>query len=142
MEDLRKIPILIGVLFGFGILPANAQIVGMVRANINHSFIIGDKTLPPGEYSFRMESGLNLTTMSVQNQKGDNVAQFAVRDTTANHTPRHSELVFRKFGNTEFLSKIFEGGSRDGVELTETSKEEARRVSAGEHAIEHSEEQR
>jgi hypothetical protein len=135
------VPILAGILLVLAArAPAQAQIVGQVKANIGYSFMIGDKTLPPGEYTFRMES--DAQAMTVQNQKGDNFAQFEVRQTTANHTPRHSELVFRKFGNTEFLSKIFEGGSRSGSELTETSKEEARMVSAGQHAIEHTEEQR
>jgi len=79
--------------------------------------------------------------MRVENQRGDNVAQFEVREATANHRPAHSELVFRRYGNTEFLSKIFEGGSRTGSELTETSKQEASMVSQGQHAMEHTEEQ-
>lgn len=79
--------------------------------------------------------------MVAQNKNGDNVAQFNVRQSIDNHRPRHSELVFRKFGNTEFLSKVYEGGSKNGVALTETSKEESRLVSAGQQGIEHTEEQ-
>lgn len=41
------------------------------------------------------------------------------------HIKLRSELVFRRFGNTEFLSKVFEAGSRTGAELTETKKQEA-----------------
>jgi len=121
---------------------SNAQITGLMQANIPHSFMIGDKVFPPGQYTFRMESNTNLNVMTVQNQKGDNLAQFAVRESTADHTPRHSELVFRKFGNTEFLSKIYERGSKIGSALTETGKEEQRMVSQGLHATEHTEEQR
>jgi len=142
MKNYWKAPlsILAGILFVLAArTPARAQIIGQVKANINHTFMIGDKTLPPGAYTFRMES--DAQAMTVQTQKGDNVAQFEVRQTRANHTPRHTELVFRKFGNTEFLSKIFESGSRDGAELTETGKQEARMVSSGQHAIEHTEEQ-
>lgn len=129
------------VLLIFGALCLNAQPANPIEAHIDHSFVIGEKTLPPGQYTFRIEHNTSVGVMRVENQRGDNVAQFEVRQTTADHRPQHSELVFRKYGNTEFLSKIFEGGSRTGVALTETSKQEERLVSTGQHAIEHTEEQ-
>ena len=135
-------PILAGLFFATAAaLSLNAQITNPIQAHINHSFVVGDKTLPPGDYTFRMEKNSGLNVMRVENQRGDNVAQFEVRETTANHRPAHSELVFRRYGNTEFLSKIFEGGSKTGSELTETSKQEASMVSQGQHAMEHTEEQ-
>lgn len=125
----------------FGIAGANAQITNPIRAHVSHSFMIGDKTLPPGDYTFRVEGNSDEGIMTAQNQNGDNVAQFNVRQSIDNHRPKHSELVFRKFGNTEFLSKVYEGGSKNGVSLTETGKEESRLVSAGQHGVEHTEEQ-
>jgi hypothetical protein len=120
---------------------ANAQITNPIQAHVNHSFMIGDKTLPPGDYTFRIEGNSDEGIMIAQNKNGDNVAQFNVRQSIDNHRPKHSELVFQKFGNTEFLSKVYEGGSKNGVALTETSKEESRLVSAGQHGIEHTEAQ-
>jgi hypothetical protein len=119
----------------------NAQITDPIQAHVDHSFMIGDKTLPPGDYTFRMEGNTGLGVMNVQNKNGDNVAQFSVRQSIDNRRPKHSELVFRRYGNTEFLSKIYETGSKSGVALTETSKEEERMVQAGQHAFEHAEEQ-
>jgi hypothetical protein len=120
---------------------ANGQVTDAIRAHVNHSFIIGNQSLPPGDYTFRIESNSDLGVMTAQNAKGDNVAQFNVRQSVDNHTPKHSELVFRKYGNVEFLSKIYEGGSRNGVSLTETAKEESRLVNEGQRGIEHTEEQ-
>jgi hypothetical protein len=120
---------------------ANAQITNPIEARVSHSFVIGDKTLPPGEYTFRMESDANLGLMTVQNKNGDTLAQFSVRQTIDNQTPKHSQLVFRKYGNTEFLSKVYEGGSKNGVAVTETAKEEARFASEGKQPQEHTEDQ-
>lgn len=120
---------------------ANAQITNAIEAHVNHSFVIGDRTLPPGEYTFRMESDTNLGVMTVQNKNGDTLAQFNVRQSTANQLPKHSQLLFRKYGDTEFLSKVYEGGSKNGVAITETAKEEARLVNEGKHPLEHAEEQ-
>jgi hypothetical protein len=118
----------------------NAQIVNRIEANINHSFLIGNNTLPPGQYTFRMVPESELALMTVTDQNGKTI-EFRVHATTANHSPRHSELVFRKYGDTEILTKIFEKGLPDGSEVVETNKQEASLAKQG-RAIEHSEEQK
>lgn len=128
--------------FAFGgTATLRAQITNPIMAHVNHSFMIGDQTLPPGDYTFRIEGNSDLGVMKVQNSKGDNVAQFNVRQSVDNHRPKHSELVFKRYGNTEFLSKIYEGGTKNGVSVTETGKEEARLVKEGRHGMEHTEEE-
>lgn len=134
------------VLAGFGFIALSplclhAQITAPIRAHIAHSFMIGDRTLPPGDYTFRLESNTNQGEMEVQNAHGDNLDQFNVRQSIDNRRPKHSEIVFKRYGNTEFLSKVYESGSKHGVAVTETSKEEARLVSQGQHAMEHTEEE-
>ena len=97
---------------GQGVQLLNAQITNQIRAHIEHSFVIGSKTLPPGEYTFSMVGGSDLTQMKVSNQDGTAEALFAVRESIDDHRPKHSELLFRKYGNTEFLSKVYEVGSK------------------------------
>ena len=80
--------------------------------------------------------------MTVSNENGKAVADFNVREAIADHRPGHSEIVFRKSGDTEFLSKLFEGGSKSGVAVTESSKQEQRFINQGQHAMEHAEEQK
>lgn len=75
--------------------------------------------------------------------KNDTVnVDFLVGEAVLDDTPRHSQLVFRKYGNKEFLTKVFESGSKNGVELTETSRQEQRLIKQGEHGEEHTEEQK
>lgn len=124
-----------------GAASLQAQITNPIMAHVDHSFMVGDKTLPPGDYTFRIEHNTDLGVMSVQNSKGDTLAQFNVRQSQNSHRPKHSELVFKKYGNTEFLSKVYESGTRNGVAVTETSKEEARLMKDGQHGMEHTEEE-
>jgi hypothetical protein len=135
-------PVLLTVFIATGAQILNAQIMNAIQAHVDHSFTIGNKTLPPGDYTFRMSTDPDESLMTATNQDGTNVAQFLVRQSVDNHRPNHSELVFRKYGNTEFLSKIFEVGSRQGAALTETSKQEAHLISEGQQAFEHSEVQK
>jgi hypothetical protein len=120
----------------------NAQIVNTIRAHVDHSFVIGDKTLPPGEYTFRVTQDPDQSLMIATNQNGTNVAQFLVRQSIDDHRPNHSELVFHKYGNTEFLSKVFEAGSRNGLAVAEPSKQETHLINEGQQALEHSEVQK
>ncbi len=142
----RYMRTLASVLAGFcfaaaGALSVNAQITNAIQAHIHHSFVIGDKTLPPGEYTFRIVRNSDLAVMSARRANGKPSVEFSVRQAMDNRRPRHSELVFRRYGNSEFLSKVFEGGSKSGVAVTETSKQEARLVKEGQRAIEHNEEE-
>lgn len=120
----------------------NAQITNQIQAKLDHSFVIGDTTFPPGEYTFRMVQDSNLSLMSVDSENDKMSMDFLVRDAIDDHRPNHSELVFRKYGNTEFLSKIFETGSKNGAEVLETSRQEAKFVKKGEQASQHTEEQK
>lgn len=118
-----------------------SQIIGGIEANINHPFVVGDTTLPPGHYIFRMMSGSDLTAMTVTNAATDTSVEFLVREAVGSHTPQHSELVFNRCGNKEFLTKIFEIGSKTGVAIQQPSREEARLEKQGQQPVEHAEEQ-
>jgi hypothetical protein len=134
---------LVSFLFVAGSAPwLNAQITNPIRARIDHSFMIGDKTLPPGDYTFRIMDNSDLSIMTVSNENGKVAASFGVREAIADPRPSHSEIVFRKYGDAEFLSKVFEGGSKTGVAVTESSNQEQRFLNQGQHAMEHSEEQK
>lgn len=135
--------VLVALLFVTASAPwSNAQIMNAIRAHVDHSFIIGNTTLPSGEYTFRMMGDSDLQVMTATNDKGNTTVEFIVRNAIDDHTPRHSELVFRKYENIEFLSKIFEGGSTTGAEITETSRQEARLAKHMQNATEHTEEQK
>jgi hypothetical protein len=80
--------------------------------------------------------------MIATSQNDTNVAQFLVRQSVDDHRPSHAELVFHKYGDTEFLSKIFGVGSRNGLAVAQPSKQEARLINEGQQPVEHSEEQK
>lgn len=130
----------------FGVLfaaphTAHAQIIDSLEANIHHPFIVNNTTLPPGRYIFRMISPTEQTAMRVTSTDGGTSSDFLVRDSIDDHTPKHSELVFNRYDNREFLSKIYESGDKTGVAVDELSREEKDFVKHGKHATTHTEEQ-
>jgi hypothetical protein len=121
---------------------ANAQILNPIQAHIPHSFVIGNTTLPPGDYTFRTMRDSELQLMTVTSSDDKTSVDFVVREAIDDHRPSHTEIMFRRYGNTDFLSKIFEEGTKTGVAVTETSRQEKRLVKEGQHGAEHSEEQK
>jgi hypothetical protein len=118
---------------------ASAQIVNQVDATISHSFIVSTKTLPPGKYTFQVQQDSDNTVMTVTSADGKNSDQFLVRDSQASTTPAHTELIFRRYGNVEFLSKIFAAGNKLGVAVSEPSKQEKELQAQGKQPTEHAE---
>jgi len=116
----------------------HAQITNEIEATISHSFIVSTKTLPPGKYTFRMQQGSDGGIMTVTSADGKNSDDFMVRESEASNTPAHTE-VFRRYGNKEFLSKVYEGGNKIGVAMSEPSKLEKELIAQGQQPKEHTE---
>lgn len=119
--------------------PSKAQIINRIEANVNHSFIVANTTFPPGRYEFRILPDSDLTIMTVTSADGKHEAEFMVREAQANHTPQHSELIFNRYGDKEFLSKVFEQGSQIGSAVAEVPRQELRLQKKGKHPAEHTE---
>ena len=90
------VPVLITFFAAAGAQTVNAQIIAEIHSHIDHTFVIGDKTLPPGEYTFRMTEDPDESLMIATNQNGRNVAQFAVRQSIDDHRPS-SPYLNRRF---------------------------------------------
>ncbi|MBV8553241.1 MAG: hypothetical protein JOY54_18235 [Acidobacteriaceae bacterium] len=116
----------------------NAQITDQVNADISHPFIVSTKTLPAGKYVFRMQEGNN-TIMTVTSADGKDSDTFIVRESIAKATPAHTELVFNRYGDKEFLKNVYEGGNKMGVRVVETSKVEKQLVAQGQQPVTHTE---
>jgi hypothetical protein len=100
---------------------------------------VSTKTLPAGKYVFQMNQGSDLGVMTVSTADGSNSDQFMVRESIAPKTPAHTELVFNRYGNKEFLNKVYEGGNKTGVALMEPSKMEKELQAQGQHPVTHTE---
>lgn len=120
---------------GLAALPVRAQISTMLRIKINHPWVVDNKTMPAGTYSFRMSRGSQQQQMSATNVKTGDKAIFMVKQATTERPPTHSEAVFDRIGNKEFLTHVYQGGSSIGV-LIGTSPEEARLKKQGQTAVE------
>jgi hypothetical protein len=102
---------------------AHAQIVGNIEVNIPFQFHAGNAKLPPGKYVIHMLNDSDLKIMEISSADGSAAALFEVRDAEANSAPAKSELIFNKFGNRYFLSRVFAEDNPSGSAVEESHYE-------------------
>jgi hypothetical protein len=117
--------IFIALVFALMLHPAKvqAQINGNIEVSIPFQFHAGNAKLPPGNYIIHMLDNSDLTIMEIASVDGSVSALFNVGFAEANPTPAKTELIFNKYGNRYFLTKLFDAGDPNGSELAKSSYE-------------------
>lgn len=85
--------------------------------NIPFSFIVGQKTLPAGEYTVEPNRKDSHNVWLVQRRDGSTCALFTTMPVRASETQEKTKLIFHKYGDQYFLSQIWTAGGNSGREL-------------------------
>jgi hypothetical protein len=101
---------------------ANGQSQHRVNASVPFDFIVGDKTLAAADY--RIDTFGEALAISNARAKSS-VIRLANAMTPKDR--KSARLVFHRYGNTYFLSEVWEGGDRIGRRLVESRQERAMR---------------
>ena len=102
---------------------ARAQIVGDLDVDVPFQFHAGDTKLPAGKYRIHVLDDSDLTVMEITSVDGSTSALFQVQESDANSAPAKSELIFNKYGNRYFLTKLFDEGNASGSKVVESRYE-------------------
>lgn len=119
------LPLFVAFMFALAIHPskAQAQIIGDLEANIPFQFHVGNTKLPAGTYRIHMLDNTDLTLMEISSPDGSISALFEVQDAEVNTTPKKNELIFNKYGDRYFLTKLFDEGNANGSEVLKSKYE-------------------
>ena len=102
---------------------ARAQASSPLLANIPFQFVVGDQTLPAGEYRIeRMLSG-NPKVLLIRGNDGSAHRTVMTMEVLANGWQAESKLIFNRYGNHYFLSQIWTQGDNSGRELFKSQRE-------------------
>jgi hypothetical protein len=135
-RNAGKFLLVLSLLVAGGQGVANAQIGDTtIEANITHAFTVGTTTLPAGKYEIKALFDTDPDTFEIRSADGRTAAIFETHSAQANRTPRRTELVFNKLGDSYFLSQIWLEGSDVGNELVKTKAE--KKLEEGGIASEH-----
>jgi len=115
----------IALVFTLTIFPtkAHAQIIGDLEVTIPFQFHAGNAKLPPGKYIIHTLDNTDLKVMEISSEDGSTSALFDVGEAEANSRPAKSELIFNKYGDHYFLTKLFDEGNLSGSTVVESRYE-------------------
>jgi hypothetical protein len=102
---------------------AEAQLDGSLEVNIPFEFHAGEAKLPAGEYRIHVLDDSQLEVMEISSMNGSAHALFQVHNADANAASDKTELIFNKYGNRYFLTKLFEEGRSRGSQVIESRYE-------------------
>ena len=113
------------LLTGVGSLRASAQIDSdeTIDADIPFNFVVNDQTFSAGKYTLKVSDDTNLNLFLLRSRNGRRSAFIQTQDVQTGETPRKTELVFNKIGDTYFLSQIWVSGNAQGAELEKSKAE-------------------
>ena len=107
-----------------GAATAYAQLPGTaVRATIPFDFSVRGKVLPAGNYEIRritdQPDGLIISNVNDRHEH----AMFETEAIQAPRIAKRAEIIFRRYGDSYFLSEVFSGGAQTGRELFPSRQE-------------------
>jgi len=119
------------VLFGSflvgGMLPSlQAQITGDIDADIPFAFVVADTTLGPGRYTIHPLGGED-PAMEIRSADGRASAVVLITRSVGGSAAPRTELLFHRYGDQEFLSKILVERNEEKAEIERSRSESARR---------------
>ena len=102
----------------------------MLKADIPFDFVVGDKRLSSGEYHVK---SLDQVTMQIQSKDARSTAIVLTTGMQAAKISDVGKLIFNRYGDQYFLSKIWAPSSDSGRELPKSrlEREVAQRLSEG-----------
>ena len=103
-----------------------AQITGQIEAEIPFSFVVADTTLAPGSYGIHPVGGDD-PAMEIRRADGAKTVTVLITRSVSSSLPAKTELLFNRYDNQEFLSKVLVEGNHEKAEIEPSRAESALR---------------
>src|SRR5260370_12027351 len=133
-QTLRRFTVL-SFLLMLTAVTVSAQSERIRVINIPFSFIVGQKTLPAGEYTVEPNRKDSDNVWLVQSKEGHASALFTTNTVRAGETQDEAKLVFHRYGGQYFLSHIWTARDATGRELLMPRLESQLAKNAIEHRV-------
>ncbi len=93
-------------------------------AKIPFEFVVGDKSLPAGEYGVRSADGTG-QIIRIRSTEDNQSALRLTSVITCASAPTRGKLVFHRYANHYFLTEVWSAGETRGRQLTKSKQERA-----------------
>ncbi len=112
----RQTLLVLGLVLMAGLAPVYAQSSANARFQIPFEFVVGNLTLPAGDY--RVEYVAQTSTMTIANANGKLTTMVLSNPISGNSIPSKCKMVFNRYGAKYFLSQMWISNNDRGRAIT------------------------
>jgi hypothetical protein len=98
----------------------SAQSPVQLKVDVPFDFVVGEKTLPAGQYSVRSASRYLQDALLIQSADGRKSALVVTNTITGKTGENRARLIFHQYGDKCFLAQVWSPGLITGRSLPET----------------------
>lgn len=134
MKSFGKVAGMIAILTLMSVATLMAQITSEVNFTTTFPFYAGKERMPAGSYT--ISPGVGEHTLKIESTDSNHSAYFDVTPTHSENPHTHTDVTFHRYGNTEYLNRVWVEGQRYGMRVNQTEAEQKAAASA--QPVEHS----
>ena len=135
MNSLGNLVVRMGLLSLLSVMPLAAQIDNGVNFTTSFPFYAGNAKMPAGSYKIT-QSDMDESILQIQSNDGLHSALVEFIPTHSAQPHPHSDVTFHKYGDTEYLNRVWVEGQEYGMKVDPTKAET--KSAANANVVEHS----
>lgn len=122
MKNVSKLVVRMGLLSLLSVMPLSAQIDNGVVFATTFPFYASNAKMPAGSYKIT-QSDIDASILRIQSDDGLHSALVDIMPTQSAQPHPHSNVTFNKYGDTEYLNRIWVEGQEYGMKVDPTKAE-------------------
>lgn len=123
MKKIIQLCSMFALLAAFSVISANAQSVREYEAKIPFRFNVGQKSFEAGNYVIKIiKSAVNARILSLEDESGKQLQNIIVAE-SGDTAKGKLQLVFNRYDNQRFLSKLSNGETVFSIVKSDTEKQ-------------------
>ncbi|RZU42180.1 hypothetical protein [Edaphobacter modestus] len=134
MKNVSKLIVSMGLLSLLSVMPLAAQIATSEDFTTSFPFYAGNARMPAGSYRI-IPSEEDGSILQIQSSDGVHAVFVDIIPTLSAQPHPHSDVTFHKYGDTEYLNRIWIEGQEYGMKVDPTKAET--KAAANANAVKH-----
>ena len=122
MKNVGRLVVRLGLLSLLSVMPLAAQIDNGVDFTTTFPFYAGNAKMPAGSYKIT-QSDIDASILRIQSDNGLHSAFVDIIPTQSAQPHSHSDVTFNKYGDVEYLNRIWVEGQEYGMKVDPTKAE-------------------
>jgi hypothetical protein len=135
MNSFGKLIVSMGLISLMSVMPLAAQIENGVDFTTSFPFYVGNAEMPAGSYKIT-QSDIDSSVLQIRSNDGTHSAFVDFVPAHAEQPHSQSDVTFHKYGDTDYLNRIWVNGQKYGMKVEPTKVET--KVATNANVVEHS----